>query len=418
MSITFGRFTDAFKPKAKIDKWNECDKLYTDKSYLQSYVSFFEYLKSDNIDNVFYTLENGMLTFQLIQGSKEIRGYADGKKVSAMAVVAGYEKPNVAVFRRLMEMNYTLYYTRFAVKDNKIVIKFDSNILDCSPNKFYYALKELSTRADKQDDILLNEFKSLINVEAKTESYSPDELSVLLKYYSKWISETLQKVSALNREQMSGGISYMYLNLLYKLDYLLVPQGTILNEIERISWTYFNNKDLPIVQKIGNLEDDFKKLLEYDDEKIKKNFYKTKSTFGISPPTTKEGVDEVINSNIANVKWYIDNNYPDIALNILEYILGYSLFSYGLNTSVRKMLGLMIKMINNDFISEINSDSNLLINDVPNKDAIVKEFNEYTALDKTDYPELVIDFEKIKFDTKYNFVKTTLEEFLKLNYKN
>jgi len=418
MSITFGRFTDSFKPKTKIDKWNECDKLYNEKNYMQSYISFFEYLKSDDIDNVFYSLQDEMLTFQLIQGSKEVRGYSDGKKVSAMAVMAGYEKTNVAAFRRLMEMNYSLYYSRFAIKDNKIVIKFDSNVLDCSPNKLYYGLKELATRADKQDDILLSEFKSLINVETKVESYSAEEIIVLSKYFRKWISDKVQKVSTLNREKMSGGISYIYLNLLYKIDYLLMPQGTILNEMERMGWTYFNNQDLQILQKIDNLEEDFKKLLVYDEEKIKSNFYKTKATFGISQPTNKQGVDDVIKNNIDNIKWYTENNYPEIALNILEYIAGYSLFSYGLNVSLRNILGLLMQLINSDFMNEINGNFNLIINDVPNKELIIKEFSEYISLDKTEYPELVMDYERIKFDTKLNFVKTTLDEILKLNYKN
>jgi len=418
MSITFGRFTDAFKPKAKIDKWNECDRLYNEKNYLQSYAAFFEYLKSDETDTVFYSLDDGMLKFQIIQGSKEIRGFSDGNNVSAMTVIAGYEKPNVAAFRRLMEMNYSLYYSRFAIKDNKIVIKFNSSVLDCSLNKLYYGLKELATRADKQDDILLSEFKSLINVDTKYEEYTPAEISVLMKYYRKWISDTLQKISTLNREKMSGGISYMYLSLLYRIDYLLLPQGTILNEMERMSWMYFNNQDLQVLQKIANLEEDFKKLLEYDDEKVKINFYKTKATFGISQPTNKQGVDDVINQNIANIKWYLENNEPDIALSILEYIIGYSLFTYGLNVSIRKILGVLMQVINNDYVSEINGENKLTANDIPNKEIIVNLFSGFIAADKAEYPELVMDFEKIKFDTKFNFVKTTLEEILKLNYKN
>ncbi len=418
MGITFGRFTDAFKPKAKIDKWNECDRLYNEKSYIQSYISFLDYLKDDSVNNVFYKLENGMLTFQFLQGSKEIRGFSDGQKVSAMAIVAGYEKTNVAVFRRLMELNYTLYYTRFAIKDNKIVLKFDSSVLDCSPNKLYYALKELATRADKQDDILLTEFKSLINAEAKTEAYTGEESAVMLKYYRKWISETLQRVSALNREQVSGGISYIYLNLLYRIDYFLMPQGSILNEMEKMSWNYFNNKDLQTIQKIGLLEDDFKKLLEFDDDKVRSNFYGTKSTFGIVQPTNKEGVNDVITNNIQNVKWYLDNNYPDIALVILEYIIGYSLFSYGLNVSIRKILGLLLQVINSDYVSEVNGKNELTVNDVPNRDYLVNEITKYLSLDKDEYPEINMDFTKIKSDTKYDFIKTTLDEIFNLNYKN
>jgi hypothetical protein len=188
--------------------------------------------------------------------------------------------------------------------------------------------------------------------------------------------------------------------------------------MERMSWVYFNDQNAQVPQKITDLEDDFKKLLEYDDDKVKSNFYKTKATFGISHPTNKQGVDDVINQNIANIKWYQENNEPDIALCILEYIAGYSLFTYGLNVSIRKLLGVLMQIINNDFVTEINGDNKFTVNGIPNKELIVKEFGDIMAIDKPEYPELVMDFEKIKFDTKLNFIKTTLEEILKLNYKN
>jgi hypothetical protein len=77
-----------------------------------------------------------------------------------------------------------------------------------------------------------------------------------------------------------------------------------------------------------------------------------------------------------------------------------------------------MQIINNDFVTEINGDNKFTVNGIPNKELIVKEFGDIMAIDKPEYPELVMDFEKIKFDTKLNFIKTTLEEILKLNYKN
>lgn len=418
MSITFGRFTDAFKSKSYGDKWIECEKLYNDKNYIAAYKLFFEYLKDPEIENVFYSADNSTLKFQLIQGSKEIRGYFDGSRITAMSVIAGYDSVNVAVFRRLMEMNYTLYYTRFAVKDNKIVLKFDSDILDCSPNKLYYGLKELATRADRQDDILISEFKSLIDIESKSGSYSQTELDIMKKYYRKWISECLEKINTLNKEQYSGAISYILLNILYRIDYLLIPHGTILNEILSISWTYFNDKDSTLAQKISVLESDLKKLLEYDDTKLEKNFRKTIATFGTVIPSVKQSVDEAITNNIQNTKWYIDNNHPDIALNILEYIIGYSLFSYGLNQSLKRLLGLIYRVINSDYVSEIGFEENLVVNNSVNKEYVEKKFLEYISLDTAEYPELKMNFENIKYDSVFSFAKSALEEIQKLNYKN
>ena len=418
MNITFGRFSDTFKPKDKINLWNECEKLYNEKKYFESYKLFFDYLKNSDSTNVFYSIDNGFFKFQLIQGSKEIRGFFDGLKISAISVIAGFDNPNVAVFRRLMEMNYTLYYCRYAVKDNKIVIKFDSNVLSCSPNKFYYGLHELAVRADRQDDTLISEFKTLKDVESKSIPYSNAQLDTMKKYYRKWINDVLEKVSGLNKEQYSGGISYIYLNVLYRIDYLLTPQGIVLNEIQKMSWTYFNDKESPLLQKLDSLGEDLKKIKEYDDEKLERNFYSVISTFGTAPPAPKQSVDDSINNNIQNIKWYIDNNNPDIALNILEYIAGYCLFSYGLYKSLYKILGLIIEIISHDYVSDIGIDNNLVLNGVVNKDYVVDKINGFLGIDKEEYPELKMDFEYIKFDSILNFVKTALEEISKLNYKN
>lgn len=420
MSIIFGRFTDAFKPKSQVEKWSECEKLFNDKKYFESYVLFFEYLKDLETENVFYSLDNQILKFQFIQGSKEVRGFFDGKSISAISVISGFEKTNVAIFRKLMEMNFSFYYSRFAIKDNKIVIKFNSSVLDCTPNKLYYGLRELALRADKQDDIMISEFKSLIIIESKSESYTPEQIIAMKKYFRKWISETLLRVSLLNREQYSGGISYIYLNLLYRIDYFLIPQGNVLNDLEKMSWTYFNDKESSTSQKIDILENDFKKILEYEDSKLESNFYKVKATFGLVQPANKKSLEDVINNNIQNIKWYIDNNHNDIALDILEYIVGYALFTYGLNKSLRIILGIIMRVINNDYVGELcgKTDFDFANQDFLNKDSIVKAISEAIEIDKPEYPELSFNFDNLKFDTKINFVKTTLEELLKLNYNN
>jgi hypothetical protein len=415
--IKFGRFSDAFKPKTSLEKWNECEKLYKEKKYHESYSLFFDYLKDTVIDNVFHSKEDSLIKFQLLQGSKEIRGYADGNKLSAMVLIADYEKISVPVMRRLMEMNYTLYYSRFAVKDNKIILKFDSSILDCSPRKLYYALKEVAIRADKLDDVLLDEFSALKPFDTHITEYSEEEKEIRIKYFRKWISDALTFISGLKRDEFTGGISYIYLNLIYKIDYLLQPQGPVNNELEKLSWTYFNSKNVPLEGLIEELENGLRKLLEIPDIKLKSSFYQVTSTFGISPPSGKEAADTVINSNINNIKWYLDNKYESIALNILEYIAGYSLFTYSLNKSLNRIFGIIIEILNPDILNELKYHINYYSDGKLNKDVIVKELNDAISLDSAEYPELKLNTENIKFETNYYFVKSLFEEILKLSYK-
>jgi hypothetical protein len=61
-----------------------------------------------------------------------------------------------------MEANHRLNFSRFALdNDNHLCIVFQTGALDASPLKLLHALRELAINADKKDDLLLEEFKSL-----------------------------------------------------------------------------------------------------------------------------------------------------------------------------------------------------------------------------------------------------------------
>ena len=81
------------------------------------------------------------------------------QKLRCSARIAKGEQLNVGLLRRLIEHNYGLKYSRYALDaEGYITIVFDTFLLDGSPYKLYYALKEIATHADKQDDLLISEF--------------------------------------------------------------------------------------------------------------------------------------------------------------------------------------------------------------------------------------------------------------------
>jgi len=415
--FNFGSYSEGFKPKAKDEVWNECEKLYNEKKYLESYKLFFEYLNDDEINNVTCNIDNNILKFEFIQGSKEIRGYFDGKKITAISKIAEFEKSSIPAFRQLLEMNFSLYYSRFAITDNMIVLKFDSSMLDCSPEKLYYSLRELSVKADRQDDIIITKFKMLKNVDRNIQELNDNEFSIYKKYLFKWINDVLKLTEPLNKEKFSGGMSYLYLNTFYKIMYFLNPKSSINNDIELLCWNYFNDKETTLLKHLDNMEILLKKLLESNDDLLKANFYKTKYTFGISPPASDDTLKDTINKNIGNYKWYFDNNYPEISLRIFEYISDISLFNYSYIKSIRYLLGLILNIINDDFVSELYPEFNLVKNNTLQKDLIIKEINEILTLDSERFQELKFNFDNVNFDNKILFVKSIYEEFLKLSYK-
>src|SRR5437868_12141012 len=118
MAITFGRFSDSFKSKPKVDAWAQSEKLFMEKKFLESYKAFIDYIRDDTTNNVSYTRSNGKIDFEFCQGSQKIRGTIGENKILAEAGIAEYEKLSVAFMRRLMEMNYTMYYSRYSLNGN------------------------------------------------------------------------------------------------------------------------------------------------------------------------------------------------------------------------------------------------------------------------------------------------------------
>ena len=419
MTITFGRFTDAFKPKAKIDFWNQAEKLFNEKKYTESHDAFFNYLIDDSLNNVSWESENSRFDFQLQQGSKTVRGSINEHKIDAETRVAHFEKLSVSFMRRLMEMNYSLYYTRFAMKDDDIYIKFDSGVEDGHPRKLYYALRELSLRADKQDDLLVDEFSALTPVDITGEEEIPaEEKEIKYKYYKKWTEDALKRITELKEESFSGAKSYLLLDLLYKIDYLIVPEGSLENELEKISWGYFTKDNKPFEEKNRAIKESFEKLLVKPKDEILKSLYRTKATFGVANPAPHNAVVDAINSNINNVKWYVDNDYEDVAWIIFEYIAGYSLFSYGLPKPDIKLFHLLYNITQQDYFTALGLKEKYY-------DTSSKKFEEGAIKDKVNeiikegteqFPELKFSTDNLKFDNMVSFLRSYITEIQNLNF--
>src|SRR5258705_4653172 len=159
--ISFGRYSDNNKPVAKVNRWTDADNLFKEKKYTESFDAFFDYLRDDAENNVVHERNGAEGRFQFYQGSKIVRGSYDNEHLKAEVTLAKMPQPNMPVMRRLLEMNFTLYYSRYASVEERLCMRFDSDIETANPSKLYYGLKELATKADKQDDLLIQDFTSL-----------------------------------------------------------------------------------------------------------------------------------------------------------------------------------------------------------------------------------------------------------------
>ena len=420
--IRFGRYSDNNKTVEKVEWWNEAESLFKEKKYYESLNAFFEYLKDDEQENVFHEKEGSKGQFSFFQGSKVIRGFYDEEKFEAEVHLAQMPQPSVPVMRRLLELNFNLYYSRYALNEDKLAMLFDSDIETANPSKLYYGLKELSTKADKQDDLLVHDFATLLPMDNSHIIEIPEEeKAIKLKYFKLWIQETIDLAGTIDADKFSGGIAYLLLALAYRIDYLILPEGKLLSELEKVVEIYFRKDDRPVTEKNQEMMDCYQRLLLKDKEEFYPYLFRSKYTFSIvTPQNYKTITDSIFNAN-QNIAWYRENKLIDIAAQISEYGFSYCQYSYSLPRPISELFQLFMQINYSNYFKELGFRNDFLHSETNeyDKEAIISRIKAIDQKWKTKYPEIDFKTDKLRFDNKVAFNQsfTTEIEYLNLETK-
>ena len=412
--VKFGRYTDAYKSNAQYDAWEQSIESYEAKMYLASYDYFFKYLRDENIGNVNHSEKNGVITFEIFQGSKKLIGTADINKVSVISKVAHTTNPNIGFMRRLMEKNYFLKFSRFALdNENNLVIIFNSDSIVASPYKLYYAIKEVATHADKQDDLLLDEFETLTPVDVSHVNDLPiAEKEVKYHFIQNKIKETLGVIekTSLDLNQYPGALAYLYMDLNYRLDYLTKPEGFAMETMERIHRSYFEKDDKSIGQKNVSIKKDLKEMLGRSKEDYFKELYLINSTFGVTSPVDHSRVASFIDGEVVHMDWYFEQGHKEIAMAIPGYIVGYCFFNYGLPKPIHAFFHLYYQIVEAKYFRDLGFKLNYYdeAKGSFDKRAITKSIRYIVSENENRFPKLNPKTSDLNFDNIVVFAKSYL----------
>ncbi len=417
--IRFGRYSDAYKTDKQYIAWDKAVEAFDAHRYLESYKSFLDYLRDEREDNVTYEEKDGAIHFSIIQGSKEISGIASDKRVVCETKIAKFDKLIVAVMRKLMEMNYGLRYSRFAIDENHLCLKFDTSVLDGSPEKLYFAFKEVATRADKQDDLLVSEFSSLQLVgNSHVASLPEKEKRVKYQFLQKWIKDLFARLERLDANKYATGVAYSLLGLTYRIDYLLAPEGKLMDTLEKIHKSYFANTEDSPVRKNEKIAELFRKILNISEEEIFRDLYRVKATFGITAPTATLQIANLINNEIQSINMYLDSKQDEIAVSILEYISQYCMFYYGIPHATKELFHLLIRTINSDYFTALGYTDQYYDATTKkfNVKAIRKKINAINQKGKQKFPYFRVYNNQLKYNSLVDFLVSLLRQIQQLKY--
>lgn len=413
--VRFGRYSDSYKDTECYDAWDTALEYFEQGKFLDAYEQFLCFLRDESEENVVWERSELGVAFELFQGSKRVVGWATRQRLRVEARVARITEPRPELLRRLVEQNYSLKFSRYALDpDNHIVVVFDTDTVDASPYKLYYALKELATQADKQDDLLLEEFGHMEPVDSShLGALSEEETQAKHRYIVAQIRETLHEAmeGPLNRHEYPSGIACLLLSVVYRLDYLTKPEGFTMETLERIHRRFYaKDSAMNLVQKNEMVIEELQKLLERSEKEYSREMYAVKTTFGITAPVTHDRIAHLIDAELHQMDWYRENGYYRIAAAYPHYIVGYSLFVYAVPQPDREFFHLFYRVSESAYFRELgfkpdycNPDTGQL-----NSKAIRKAIDQIAKKHRDRYPQLRPQVSTISFDNLLDFSRTFL----------
>lgn len=417
--ILFGRYSDNNKDVGKVSRWTDGDNLFKQQKFHESLDAFFDYLRDDEQQNILYKRNEKSGSFQFYQGSKIVRGDFNEKQLQAQVTLARMPEPSVAVMRRLLEMNFNLYYSRYALDGDRLCMRFDSEIATANPNKLYYGLKELATKADKQDDLLVEEFSLLQALD--TEHVIPIsnlEKEVKYNFLQKWIKETLDYINTVDAEKFSGGIAYLLLTLSFRIDYLITPEGKLLHDLEKVVDIYYRKDEKPITDKNNGMIEGFKKMMERSKDQVFPFLFRSKHVFSIVTPQNHKAVSDAVSNAALNMVWYRDNNHAFIANKVLEYGFSFCQYSYSLPKPLSDLFRLFMQVNYGDYFTALGFSETLydpLLNRF-HQEEIEEEIEEIVEAWKKKYLKLHFKVKNLRYDSLISFNHSYTTEIGNMNF--
>lgn len=419
-AIPFGRYSDNNKTAAKVNRWNDADNLFKQQQYPESLDAFFDYLRDEAEQNVVLERNGAEGRFHLFQGSKIVRGEFNNERLVAEVTLAKMAQPSVPVMRRLLEMNFNLYYSRYALDGDRLCMRFDSNIRSANPNKLYYGLKELAIKADKLDDLLVQEFSSLQTIDTEHVAEIPEgEKEVRYRFFAKWIQDTLDYAASLDADKFAGAVSYLLLTLAFRIDYILSPEGKLQLELEKIVEIYFRKDEKQHTERNKAMSEAFRLLLAKPQEDVYPFLFRSKHTFSIVAPQNHKAVIDAINAAAGNMIWYRDNQYPMVANAILEYGFAYCQYSYSLPKPLSELFRLFMQINHPDFFEALGFSARYYdaAQNEFDEDAIQQRIEDIVAVWKDRFARLDFKVNNLRFDSLVNFNTSFTAEITALNFE-
>jgi len=353
----FGKAINAEIASNEEELFNLSYKAFENKEILNAYEFFLNSLENFNNDlsneNIIIKRDANEIKFELFQGTAKIIGKITSEHFYAEVILVKKREIGVALKRYILERNYQLTYARYSMDDENIKLKLFHDNITMSPQKIFFPIRELALNADFDKEHIKSEFNVPLEDISHIKIIEEQELKIKFKYMKQWIEEMEQKILTLPSNDNSNMQAFVLLNLLFKIDYTLVPHFNIYQKLNKKILAYFREESGTLESKNEELKLYIAQLQEMEYEEFAKNLYNAKYTFNPIEKTSHDDLSNFISESLLKIRWYKNNRYNQIIPTIYNYIAFYSLYNYGLNKVTKDLFHLLIEVQNPDFFEEL-----------------------------------------------------------------
>jgi hypothetical protein len=358
MKHAFGRGTNASISPDEEELFNKSYESFEKKDFINAYEYFFNSLQNFTNelanDNIVMQKDENELRFELFQGTAKVTGIITQDTFHAEVIMIKKSDANVALKRYLLERNYQLTYANYFADDFYIKLKLFHDNATMSPQKIFFPMREIALNADFDKEHIKSEFPEIeLQDIDHLQKMEEEELQIKFDYLHEQIKDIELKVATLPSNDNAGMQAFLYLNLFFEIDYLLVPKCSIYQKMSKTVVEYFSDDETTIESKNEELKRYVNTLKEMPFEEFKSNFYNAKYTFSQTEKTSFEELNIFISESLMKIRWYKNNRYHQIIPTIYKYIAFYILYNYGLNPIVRNLLHLLVEIQNPDFFKKL-----------------------------------------------------------------
>lgn len=435
----WGRFSDINKSKHQLNEWNTSLEYFENQQYLLGFQHLLNYIQNADKSNVQYQNQKENILFTVFHNQLKIEGNFNLENLNIALPIANLKQKPLPLLRKILSVNYDLNYSRFVIENEQLILKGFLTSIEYNPYLIYNLIQEIALKGDLVINGILNDKAKGDKLEGVEilKNFNPSPLlDIRWKILNEWITKTIQRSNEISLKGISGGASYLLLNLAYRIDYFLSPTGPLQMSIEKIHSDFFMEDNLTTEEKNKKMVDTFT-FIQNKLQNFPKYFLFTDATYSFSF-TSNSKIDAIINhlsKSLENYLWYQENNYPDVALECFEYGVLYNTFNYKIPSVLEDLFELFMAIINFETAKTLNYPYELYDNQKKfviqskflgifgkevtshfNQTQIHNLIQQINNKHKLNYPKFNFRYENLVFDNLLSFAISFTKELIQCDF--